>query len=780
MTTFQQQARVRKLIYTVLILGLFTTSLLHRRLVIEAKARDLQLREVDRGEVELTASAVRLLLTGSRGMAVTMLWWEVDKKFTKHKWNEVELLVNSITELQPYFITPWLFQSHNLAFNISVENDRPRDKYYYISRGLDRLAAGERRNSNPGNPDLRYHMGLFLQMKIGTSDEKVTMRCLLDLSSIDPVERTDTRPFYATEKSLSPKFAQFCKDNPRLIRRLREQLGYDSNQVINFLEEHREIPNRFSDAKTDEGKSALKKPNEQWPILPPADKIRDRVGGYTIPNRLTPTKTDFGISGESMDIFILSRTWFMYAQETLPPPPAVPGLELTDRTSYDPTKHRIPKRPNVYIFRRTPAQAAANHAEALQEEGWYDDKGWFIKDWFTGSVVTDPAMGLPVGEKIEFHSGRAWALSHKMHKDYGRFNNIYQDLAEKRRLEALAKTFREKSVPPLGPGDPPPPQSSVPAERMDGYVALRKIHYGKQYRAMVNYDAHIYESLGKGSRDAIMAFKLFTLAEPLRKGGDSSMTFYEKTAAGNYEKRVMPLIDAYNLAVELMLNVLLDSPGVRKVSTLQDEIYDYEIRYIRYYQEVHGDKLLKPLTLGMSQWGMLLHPPLAHQNNLEKFTRPLTLGLSQLTLLARPPMGTTLPYAALAQDQLDQLYPLRQFTGLLTREQRNKFHPIRDFRGPFDMTVAPDFIHADRDKSAWDDEEEQTLKIVLLAWSQGTKPYLLLHPGLQPRMLSTVTPRGTVLPANWSPLVSEQAVNSVRQRYRGLPSLKPEQGKPNP
>jgi hypothetical protein len=763
MTTFQQQARFRKLVYTVLILALFTGSLLHRRLVIESKAKDLQLREVDRGEVELTASAVRLLLTGSRGMAVTMLWWEVDKKFTKHKWNEVELLINSITELQPYFITPWLFQSHNLAFNISVENDRPRDKYYYISRGLDRLAAGERRNANPGNPDLRYHMGMFLQMKIGTSDEKITMRSLLDLSCIDPVDRSDPSQFWTTykgKKILSEKFKQFCKDNPRLIRRLREQLGYTAPQVINFLDEHREIPHRFSDRKNDEGKSVLKYPKEQWPILPPGEKIKDTVGGYTVPSKLNPSKADFALSGESFDIYLLTRTWYMYAQDSLPPPPAVPGSDAADRKTFDPTKNRLPKRPNIYIFRRAPAQAVATRAEALQEEGWFDNTGWFIKDWFVFPIVKDQAMGEPVGQEFKYDSGPVWKYAHKMHRDYGRYNNIYHDLFEKRRLEEKAKAFRKKY------GDNTTlDEAAVSPDLLDSYLAHKTLHYSGMYRSMVNFDAHFYESLAKGSKEAILAFKLFNLAEPLRKGGDSSITFYEKTPSGAYEKRVFLLLDVYNLAVELMLNVLLQSPGVRKVTTLQDEIYDYEIRYIRYYQDVQADKLLKPLTLGMCQWGMLLHPPLVYQDlHTDKLIKPLTLGMSHFSILGmnhwsmlvRPPMDRLL-----TQEQLNTLFPLRDFGGLLTREQRNKFHPIRDFRGPFDMVQVP---------TAWVDEEEQALKMFLLAWTQGTKPYLLLHPGMQPRMLAVVTPRG-VVHRHWAPLISEGSIQSVRQRYRGLPSF---------
>ena len=118
---FQQQVRVRKLIYTGLILGLLTISLIHRKFVVEPMAEALQLRETSRGEVELASSAVRLTLTGSRGLAVTALWYTALKEQDRHKWNEVELLVSSITKLQPYFITPWLFQGClRMSFDLSV------------------------------------------------------------------------------------------------------------------------------------------------------------------------------------------------------------------------------------------------------------------------------------------------------------------------------------------------------------------------------------------------------------------------------------------------------------------------------------------------------------------------------------------------------------------------------------------------------------------------------------------------------------------------------------
>src|SRR5262249_41042871 len=157
-----------KLIYFGVIVALFSVSLLFRRFILEAEAGRLALREQNQGEVALTDSALRLTLLGSRGLVVCSLWQGAIEKQKKHEWNDLEMLVKSLTRLQPHFITPWLFQSWNLAFNVSVECDRSRDKYYYISQGIRLLADGERRNRGndspevddeqlrfPGNPKLR-------------------------------------------------------------------------------------------------------------------------------------------------------------------------------------------------------------------------------------------------------------------------------------------------------------------------------------------------------------------------------------------------------------------------------------------------------------------------------------------------------------------------------------------------------------------------------------------------------------------------------------------------
>src|SRR5262249_21725114 len=180
-----QLSLVRKYVYLGLILVVLSVAWAFRHYSVEPQASDLALREQDVGEVELSGSAIRLSLTGLRGLATCILWMNAIDKQKKNQWDELELLVKSVTKLQPHFVTPWLFQSWNLSYNVAVRCDLDRDKYFYISRGIDLLADGERQNQN--DPDMRFAMGTYYQQKICMADTRVPLQCLFEMSFIDPV-----------------------------------------------------------------------------------------------------------------------------------------------------------------------------------------------------------------------------------------------------------------------------------------------------------------------------------------------------------------------------------------------------------------------------------------------------------------------------------------------------------------------------------------------------------------------------------------------------------------
>src|SRR2546428_13911497 len=97
---YQQQSLRRKLTYLALVLVLISVTLILRELKsvgLKAQAGELKMREEDLGEVDLTGSALRLTLTGSRGLTICGLWLSAMEKQKKHEWNKLELIVRSLT-----------------------------------------------------------------------------------------------------------------------------------------------------------------------------------------------------------------------------------------------------------------------------------------------------------------------------------------------------------------------------------------------------------------------------------------------------------------------------------------------------------------------------------------------------------------------------------------------------------------------------------------------------------------------------------------------------------
>jgi len=576
---FQQKVRVRKLIYTGLILGLFTASLVHRKFVVEPRAEELQLRETSRGEVELTSSAVRLTLTGSRGLAVTMLWAAALKEQDRHKWNEVELLVSSITKLQPYFITPWLFQSWNLAFNVAVENDKPRDKYYYVSRGLQLLAEGERRNQGkvnadgkprfPGNPDMRHSLGFTYQLKIGNSDEKHAMQCLLDLSCIDPVQREPGRFASSGQEVNLTEFEKFCRKYPRLVRRLREDLDYNTPRlIVGYLKDNYVLPARFSyELKLYSGDSKLEPAPRQFPIVPPRER-----GDASYPDA---DSRDF--TTEALDVFLISRTWFRYSQLPLPPPYTDVGeIDL----KYNPVKHRLPRHMTTMIFRGIPARAQGYIAERLEEEGWFDQDGWLIREWFDAKGADEDVA--PVGTEPKYQAGRAWAAAYQAYRDFGLENGLYFSDQDHDRLEKQAQAFRKTYATQPGERTVLRPDQRV-GEIGESYKAHQILAWSDHYRRLTNYDEHLHEAEAESDLRAVEAKKLFFYANQLRRSGELPR------ALVHFEK-----------AVPQWLNVLLQYPKFAASPNVQEETYEQELHYLRLLQKERWSFLL-PCAISVAQ-----------------------------------------------------------------------------------------------------------------------------------------------------------------------------------
>lgn len=174
----------RKITYLVLIaVLLFPISQLGAPSTLEdpggvlAKLRtDNELGQSNIGDIDPASETMRLATLGLRGIAVSILWSNANDFKKKEDWTSFRSTLQQLAKLQPYFISFWRYQAWNLSYNVSVELDDVRDRYYYVRRGIEFLKEGLKYNRD--KPYLLSEVGWFIGSKIGTADEKKDYRRL--------------------------------------------------------------------------------------------------------------------------------------------------------------------------------------------------------------------------------------------------------------------------------------------------------------------------------------------------------------------------------------------------------------------------------------------------------------------------------------------------------------------------------------------------------------------------------------------------------------------------
>jgi hypothetical protein len=617
---FQQKSLRRKLVYIVLMLVLLTGSYAFRQYVVVAQAEELALREQNIGEVELSGAAVRYTLTGLRGLVTCALWSTAMEKQKKNQWNELELIVRSLVKLQPHFITPWLFQSWNLAYNVSVESDRESDQYFYISRGIELLAEGERMNRN--HPDLRFSIGFYNQNKIGQSDKTNVMRCLYQMSCIPANERDPARFLKddgAGQTTIDlEQLEDFCRHHPQLVRRLREELKLTKPEMmVQFLDENYTLPSIYEEAKKAPSGGWQKiepKPlpeRDRFPVLPPPREVSPPQVIYDA-GEITEDQTSRLL--DDFNAFVCARAWFGYAQEPLPPSSEFPGLDsdITDRT-----KQRRPKFTTA-IFRNYPPRAQSYVAEELEKEGWFDEDGWLITDWFRreggrGRATEQFANGdRPVVGKSSW-AVNAWSRARDMWEQHGLRDKLYVTEQELNRMERqtqfYVREYRLEHGQPPRPLDPAVEDKRGEADRKlmkESFEAFKFIYLLKHYLNLTNFE-HFYLRTQVERRDKTVAarkaffearrlwraakrpeaLELYEAPHALRDGVTIQGTFYaggqlippEILAKATDEQKERVLIAlAY-------WRELLRTEAFGVDSGIEDESYLFQIRYLRLIHE---------------------------------------------------------------------------------------------------------------------------------------------------------------------------------------------------
>jgi hypothetical protein len=609
---YQQAAKRRKLAYLACIVVLLILSLFVRgtffgidrrpteevkqspylALTLDGRAKIHELTELQQGDKELGGAAIQLLLTGSRGLAVSALWNNAIEKQRKHEWNELDISVDSITKLQPHFTAPWLFQSWNLAYNVSVEMDRLNDMYFYIARGISVLAEGESLNRN--NPDLRYNMGFYYQNKFGVSDRVTTLRCLYQLSCMAEEDRDPERLLNPDRTVNQEAFEQFCRANPQLVRRMKEiripvdgseekarPLASSPQAVVDFLKANRRVPTRYRPGTHD-----LNDRLKQFPVLPELVGVTTQELDYKAP-----------LADHESDAFLASRAWYSLANTSIPPPNPKPNMEGT--VNPDPLKYRIPKRPATIIFRQGPMRAQSYVAERLTKEGWFDQDPWAVDD-----LLDEDRLWLPrteSGQRVKVlirspaNAQDAWKEAHRRWSEHGLANGLRLTPERLSRYIADAEEFT-RLKPGLRVGDMTPPLS--PDEAQDPKIvrlhdAHRVIQAWNYNRNMTNFEAFELEADAMRTDDAMLAKKRFQQADKaVREAAQyaEAVKLYDEGFAA-WKRMLIEKSDCRRARANDPTRAAQPCRDFRDLDRPLEEVYELNLRYTKLAQDVHTSEL---------------------------------------------------------------------------------------------------------------------------------------------------------------------------------------------
>lgn len=611
MNPLQKAAVRRKAFYLAAILALFTVSIFYRgleaktpdgspyvwmpfgrddrtasasplnrggdalsRQTIVSQSRRLELRELDEGDPEIAGEAVRLGLVGSRGFAVTFLWYAAIEKQKRNDFHEFERLVKAVTTLQPHFITPWIFQSWNIAYNVSVEMQSLGDMYFYIARGIDLLAEGERRNRR--SPDMRFQIAFYYQNKFGVADQVQTLRCLFQLSCIPPDERSPEALLNPDGSVNLEAFKKFCQEHPMLVRRLRGDERQDKEKktsaemlwtrtpkkVVDFLTDNRSIPSRYKNA------TELNPPDRQFPVLPP----QFNEG----PEEKHPRSSATDLT-ESFSGYLAARAWYKYSNLLVPPNPrdeANNPIPTSVAEDFDQFKYRIPRSPVLILFRQGAPRSQAYQAEMMQKDGWFDAEGWEVdagideaNAWFVenvGGVMRKPAVPVVVG------AGIAWSQS-EWQKTFDSWSAHGYEYGLSLRPNQINQFRLDAGLPPGLENVGMPPQPTAEQMANESYARRFRAHMALYYyysnRALTNFPYYLAMSEGEQQKDTIEARKLLWNADQERRRGNPLQ------ASRLYVK-----------GLKLWKEVLARNPNFHRTERLmqiEENTFEYELDYLR-------------------------------------------------------------------------------------------------------------------------------------------------------------------------------------------------------
>lgn len=183
--------------------GFTGAGLLHDR-ILEQRREMLPPDLGETGNVPPAVAFTTVALGGFRGLIADALWLRLSRLQQEGRYFEIAQLAGWITRLEPRFPTVWGYHAWNMAYNISVQFDRPEDRWRWVRNGIG-LLENEGLKYNPGSARICREIGWIFQHKIGGN--------------------SDSAHLYYKEQWAEEAPDELKKLEPQLIRQIEKQYG---------------------------------------------------------------------------------------------------------------------------------------------------------------------------------------------------------------------------------------------------------------------------------------------------------------------------------------------------------------------------------------------------------------------------------------------------------------------------------------------------------------------------------------------------------------------------
>jgi hypothetical protein len=161
-------ARVKKIVLFLLAaVLLFSSGQLEKSLNRDRAQLGLTISEPLQNAPPLLAFTT-VALGGFRGLISNFLWIRSNDLQQDDKYFEASQLADWITDLEPHFSQVWVFQSWNMAYNISVKFKDFPDRWRWVERGIELLRDSGLRY-NPNDVLIHFQLAQFFQHKMGAN-----------------------------------------------------------------------------------------------------------------------------------------------------------------------------------------------------------------------------------------------------------------------------------------------------------------------------------------------------------------------------------------------------------------------------------------------------------------------------------------------------------------------------------------------------------------------------------------------------------------------------------